>query len=93
MCVFWIETNIYRSHLTSDVKFGTNNPKEIQKISSSTFWIRKNPRKHRYVYILAKGGVRRKLMKNIKHPLFPYPKENEQFVEEIIKMEPINLVI
>ena len=45
------------------------------------------------MYILAKGGVRRKLMKNIKHPLFPYPKENEQFVEEIIKMEPINLVV
>ena len=62
-------------------------------MTSSTFWIRKNPRKHRYVYILSKGGERRKLMKTIKHPLFPYPKENEEFVENIIKMEPINLDI
>jgi hypothetical protein len=45
------------------------------------------------VYILSKGGERRKLMKTIKHPLFPYPKENEEFVEHITKMEPINLEI
>jgi hypothetical protein len=88
----WEENGDWHHQRTSYVKFGTNNPKEIQKISASTFWIRKNPRKHRYVYILAKGGVRRKLMKTIKHPTFPYPKENEQFVEEIIKMLPINLV-
>jgi hypothetical protein len=45
------------------------------------------------VYILAKGGERRKIMKNIKHPTFPYPKENEEFVEEIHRMDPINLEI
>jgi hypothetical protein len=45
------------------------------------------------VYILSKGGERRKLMKTIKHPLFPYPKENEEFIEQITKMEPINLEI
>ena len=50
-------------------------------------------RVHRYVYILLKGGERRKLMKNIKHPIFPYPKENEEFVEEIHRMDPINLEI
>jgi hypothetical protein len=32
-------------------------------------------------------------MKNIKHPIFPYPKENEEFVEEIHRMDPINLEI
>jgi len=89
----WEEGGDWHHGRTSYVKFGTNDPKEIQKMISSTFWIKKNPRKHRYVYILAKGGERRKLLNNIKHPTFPYPKENEQFVEEIHRMDPINLEI
>ena len=41
----WEENGDWHHQRTSYVKFGTNNPKEIQKISASTFWIRKNPRK------------------------------------------------
>ena len=87
----WEEDGEWHHSRTSYVKFGTNDPKEIQKMIPTTFWIRKNPRKHRYVYILSNGGEKRKLLKTLKHPTFPYPKENELFVEEIHKLEPINL--
>jgi hypothetical protein len=53
------------------------------------FWIRKEPRKHRYVYVLAKGGVRRKILKNLKHPPFPYPKGGDTEEMEILKLDPI----
>jgi hypothetical protein len=69
--------------------YGTNNPKEIQKQVTKPFWIRKEPRKHRYVYILSKGGERRKLLKNLKHPSLPYSKNTEIQEMEIRKLEPI----
>jgi hypothetical protein len=69
--------------------YGTNNPNEIQKQVTKPFWIRKEPRKHRYVYILAKGGERRKLLKNLKHPSLPYSKNTEIEEMEIRKLEPI----
>ena len=69
--------------------YGTNNPTEIQKQVTKPFWIRKEPRKHRYVYILVKGGERRKLLKNLKHPSLPYSKNTEIEEMEIRKLEPI----
>ena len=69
--------------------YGTNNPTKIQEQIDKPFWIRKEPRKHRYVYILSKGGERRKILKNLKHPSFPYPKEQEVGEMEIHKLEPI----
>ena len=69
--------------------YGTNNPNEIQKQVTKPFWIRKEPRKHRYVYILSKGGERRKLLKNLKHPSLPYSKNTEIEKMEIRKLEPI----
>jgi hypothetical protein len=69
--------------------YGTNNPIEIQKQVTKPFWIRKEPRKHRYVYILIKGGERRKILKNLKHPSLPYSKNTEIEEMEIRKLEPI----
>ena len=57
--------------------YGTNDPKKIQQQVDKPFWIRKEPRKHRYVYILAKGGERKKLLKTLKHPSQSYPKSDE----------------
>jgi hypothetical protein len=57
---------------------------------TSPFWIKKEPRKHRYVYILLSGRERKKLLKSLKYPSLPYPKLNTEFVEEIIKLEPVN---
>ena len=74
---------------TSFVRYGTNDPKIIQTMVSVPFWIKKEPRKHRYVYILSHGKEKKKLFKSLKYPSLPYPKLNVEFVEEILKLEPI----
>lgn len=87
----WESDGEWHHSRTSYVRFGTNDPKEIQKMITTPFWIRKSPRKHRYVYILSTGAERRKLLKTLKHPTLPYPKENDEFTEEVHELEPINL--
>ena len=69
--------------------YGTNDPKKIQEQVDKPFWIRKEPRKHRYVYILTKGGERKKILKTLKHPSETYPKNNDTDELEIHKLEPI----
>lgn len=69
--------------------YGTNDPKKIQQQIDKPFWIRKEPRKHRYVYILAKGGERKKILKTLKHPSETYPKVTDTDELEIQKLEPI----
>ncbi len=83
----WSEIDEWHHSRTSYVKYGTNDPKIIQTMVTSPFWIKKEPRKHRYVYLLQD---RKKLLKNLKYPQLSYPKANEEFVEEIHKLEPIN---
>ena len=68
--------------------YGTNNPTKIQKVIGKTFWIKKEPRKHRYIYILDKSKKSR-ILKSLKYPSLPYPKQSELFEEEIKKLEPI----
>ena len=85
----WSEIDEWHHSRTSYVKYGTNDPKIIQTMVSVPFWIKKEPRKHRYVYILSHGKEKKKLFKSLKYPSLPYPKLNVEFVEEILKLEPI----
>ena len=85
----WNEDDMWHHSRTSYVKYGTNDPKIIQTMVTSPFWIKKEPRKHRYVYILLSGKEKKKLFKSLKYPSLPYPKHNAEFVEEIYKLEPI----
>jgi hypothetical protein len=57
-------------------------------MTSTPFWIKKELRKHRYVYILDKSKKSR-ILKSLKYPSLPYPTENEEFKEEIYKLDPI----
>jgi hypothetical protein len=57
-------------------------------MTSTPFWIKKELRKHRYVYILDKSKKSR-ILKSLKYPALPYPTENEEFKEEIHKLDPI----
>jgi hypothetical protein len=76
------------------VKYGTNDPKIIQTMVTSPFWIKREPRKHRYVYILTKDERERKaFLKSLKHEVFPYPKVELDIIDEIHKMDPIDLVV
>lgn len=55
-------------------KYGTIKTKELLKIDENYERI-EMMKKHRYLYILHKKD-RRKIMKELKHPLLPYPKDN-----------------
>ena len=76
----WSEIDEWHHSRTSYVKYGTNDPKIIQTMVTSPFWIKKEPRKHRYVYILVNGKERKQLLKNLKYQSLPYPKVSEDFV-------------
>ena len=69
--------------------YGTNNPEKIQKKIKKPFWIRKELRKHRYVFILAGKKDRKKILSSLKYPSLPYPKEKISTELEVIKLEPI----
>ena len=69
--------------------YGTNNPTKIQKVIGKTFWIKKEPRKHRYIYILTGKKDKKKVMKNLKYPILPYPKAKDFGELEVLKLEPI----
>jgi hypothetical protein len=85
----WNEDDVWHHSRTSYVKYGTNDPKIIQTMVTSPFWIKKEPRKHRYVYILVSSKERKKLLKELKHPTIPYPKTSEDFMEEIYQLNPV----
>lgn len=70
--------------------WGTSSPFKLQTLIDKTFWVKREPKKHRYIYILAESKRERlKIMKGLKHPVFPYPKQNKEFKEEIIEMNPL----
>ena len=56
-------------------KWGSNNVDHLKKKIGRTFWIREEPRKHRYIYFLGSKGERKKMIKSLKHPVLPYPKD------------------
>jgi len=51
--------------------------KEIREKYGDKFSLQERPRKHRYVFINAKGRHRKELLAALKYPLLPYPKSAE----------------
>ena len=71
--------------------YGTNDPEKIRLQVKKPFWLKKELRKHRYVYLLGNRGQRKKIFNTLKYPSLPYPKEKISPTElEIIKMDPIS---
>ena len=70
--------------------YKSNNPEVIRTKVTKPFWIKKEKRKHRYVYILAGKKHKKKIIKTLKHPILPYPKSRDTDESEIIRMEPNN---
>ena len=64
-------------------KWGSNNVDHLKKKIGRTFWIREEPRKHRYIYFLGSKGERKKLTKSLKHPVLSYPQDTEKLQLEI----------
>ena len=47
-------------------------------------WIKKEKRKHRYIYILAGKKHKKKIMNTLKHETLPYPKSRDTDESKII---------
>lgn len=86
----WSEIDEWQHGRTIFPYYGTNDPKKIQTMVTSPFWIKREPQKHRYVYFLTKDKkLKKELIKSLKHEIFPYPKVGEEHIDEIYKLEPI----
>ena len=59
----------------------------MKSLVERDFWVKKELRKHRYVYLLGSKTEKRKAMGNLKHPPLPYPKVADIEEIEIIKVE------
>ena len=70
--------------------YGTNDIEKIQRQVKEPFWVRKEPRKHRYIYLLTGKKEKKKVMKSLKYEILPYPKSKDFGELEILKKEPIN---
>ena len=69
-----------------DDDYGTNNIEKMKGLVEKDFWVKKELRKHRYVYLLGSKNEKRTALKNLKHPLFPYPKTADIVEPEVIKI-------
>jgi len=67
-------------------KYGTNSTKILRDKIGKTFWLKREPRKHRYIYFLCGKKERKKIMKTLKHQIIPYPKNNAYDKDEIIEV-------
>jgi len=65
--------------------YKTNDIEKLKNKIGHTFWYRVEPLKHRYIYLL---WNRRKLLKNLKHPVVSYPK-----VTDVDKLKPIKVEV
>ena len=63
--------------------YGTNDLKLLEERVKGEFWVKSLPRKHRYIYFLCSKGRKRKIIKTLKHPEKPYPKQSKDFSESI----------
>ena len=59
----------------------------MRDLVEKDFWVKKELRKHRYVYLLGSKSDKRKAMNNLKYPSLPYPKVADIEEIEIIKVE------
>lgn len=54
---------------------GLSNAEVIEKFGDRVYWVDR-PRKHRYIFIAAKGRRRKELLAKLRYPVLPYPKSD-----------------
>ena len=62
----------------------------MKSLVEKDFWVKKELRKHRYVYLLGNKREKRTATQNLKHPIFPYPKTADIMEPEVIKVKVYN---
>jgi len=71
--------------------YGSHNVEYLKKKIGHTFWRKKESSKHRYIYLIGNKRDNRKILKNLKHPFLPYPKDSnyKDDIEKIVVDTPI----
>tara|TARA_B100000287_G_scaffold12181_1_gene12475 strand:- start:478 stop:1233 length:756 start_codon:yes stop_codon:yes gene_type:complete len=69
--------------------YGTNDPDLLKSKIGHTFWMKEEPRKHRYIYFLCNKKQKKSLIKSLKHPSISYPSTDS--LKEL-KMKQIDVV-
>jgi hypothetical protein len=70
--------------------YGTNDIEKMRTLVENNFWIKRELRKHRYVYLLGNKKHKREVLKNLKHPILQYPKETDIEDVEIKEIKSLN---
>ena len=83
----WEEEGKWQHGRTIFPYYGTNDIEKMKSLVEKDFWVKKELRKHRYVYLLGNKSDKRMAMKTMKHPLLPYPKTRNITESEVIKVE------
>ena len=70
---------------TVSSKYGSHNVEWLKKKIGKNFYRKKESNKHRYFYLLGNKKEKREILKNLKHPILPYPKDTS-YKDEIEKI-------
>lgn len=70
----WTVEGVYLHCQTLADKYSAS---EIREKYGTAFSLQDRPRKHRYVFINAKGLRRKQLLADLRYPVMPYPKAND----------------
>lgn len=71
---------------TVSSRYGSHNVEHLKNKIKKTFWRKKESSKHRYVFFVCNKVEKKKILDNLKHPFYPYPKENTH-KDEIEKID------
>ena len=65
--------------------YGSHNVEHLKRKIKKTFWRKKESGKFRFIYFICDKVEKKKIMKNLKHPILPYQKESIHLdeIEEI----------
>ena len=77
----WEEDGKWQHGRTIFPYYGTNDVEKMRDLVEKDFWVKKELRKHRYIYLLVSKNIKRKVIKDLKHPILPYPKVAD--IEEV----------
>jgi len=83
----WEEDGEWQHGRTIFPYYGTNDIDKLRGLVPKDFWVKKELRKHRYVYLLGSKSEIRKARKGLKHPQLTYPKTSDIEDVEIKKIK------
>ena len=83
----WEEEGEWQHGRTIFPYYGTNNIEKLRNLVPKDFWVKKELRKHRYVYLLGNKKEIKKAKEGLKYPSLSYPKVQDIKSVEVKKIK------